>query len=133
MLLGTTLAFGAGKGWETDYNTAIAKAKATGKPVLVEFTGSDWCPPCKMMEKKVFSKSAFIKAASKDFVLLVLDFPRSDRALAKANEPYAEKYGVTGFPSVVILDPSGKKKDLFIASQYPSIDGMLAKVRASKS
>ena len=35
---------------------ALAKAKAEKKNVLVEFTGSDWCPPCIAMRKNVFSK-----------------------------------------------------------------------------
>jgi len=43
----------AGASWMTDIDSALAKAKKEKKNVLVEFTGSDWCPPCIMMDKKV--------------------------------------------------------------------------------
>ena len=36
--------------WLTNYDTAISKAKKQKKNVLVYFTGSDWCPPCKMLK-----------------------------------------------------------------------------------
>jgi len=40
------------KGFETDYNTAVKKAASSNKNVMMVFTGSDWCPPCIMMEKQ---------------------------------------------------------------------------------
>ena len=69
-------------GWQTDVDAAIALAKKEGKSVMLEFTGSDWCPPCIMMKKEVFSKEEFFKAASKNFVLVHLDFPKADKELA---------------------------------------------------
>ena len=44
------------EGWTTDLDEAFKKAKSENKSVLVEFTGSDWCPPCIAMRKNVFSK-----------------------------------------------------------------------------
>jgi len=121
------------KGFETDYNTAVKKAAASNKNVMMVFTGSDWCPPCIMMEKNVFSKSDFIKTASKDYVLLVLDFPRKDPALKKKNEPYAAKYGVNGFPTVVLIN--GKKKELSrtTATAYPSVKQFLSYLTSVKA
>jgi thiol:disulfide interchange protein len=113
------------KGWSTDLDKAIAQAKAENKSVLVEFTGSDWCPPCIAMRKNVFSKEEFIKAASKKFVLVELDFPKSDKELSKKNQPLVEKFRIEGFPTVVLLDSDGKEFTRFIASQFPKVEDFL--------
>jgi len=113
------------KGWSTDLEQSIAKAKAENKSVLVEFTGSDWCPPCIAMRKNVFSKQEFVDAASKNFILVELDFPQGDEALKKKNEPMAKKYNIEGFPTVVLLDSEGKEFTRFFASEFPSVDAFL--------
>ncbi|MES2997280.1 MAG: thioredoxin family protein [Verrucomicrobiota bacterium] len=107
-------------GWSTDLEKAIAEAKQQNKSVLVEFTGSDWCPPCIAMRKNVFSKKDFVAKAAEKFVLVELDFPRGDKELAKKNEPYFIKYKVEGFPTVVLLTPEGKPFGKFIASDFPT-------------
>ncbi|BCX48270.1 hypothetical protein HAHE_21780 [Haloferula helveola] len=110
------------EGWSTDLEKAFKDAKAQNKPVLVEFTGSDWCPPCIAMRKNVFSKKEFVKKASEDFILVELDFPRGDKEVKKKNEPYAKKYDIEGFPTVILFDSNGKEFNRFFASQYPKID-----------
>lgn len=107
----TVLASAATKGWTTDFEAAKAQAKKEGKALLVEFTGSDWCPPCKKLHKEVFSKSSFVKSASQDFVLVELDFPQKkklDADLKKQNEDLAKKYKVRGFPTVLLMDSNGR-------------------------
>lgn len=113
------------EGWSTDLDKALAEAKAAKKSVLVEFTGSDWCPPCIAMRKNVFSKKEFVKAASKNFILVELDFPKADKSLADKNKPLAEKYKIEGFPTVILLDPEGKEFDRFFASEYPKTEDFL--------
>jgi len=126
LLIFTITANASLKGFETDYNTAIKKAAASNKNVMILFTGSDWCPPCMMMEKNVFSKSDFVKAASKDYVLLMLDFPRKNPALEKKNTPVAKKYKVNGYPTVVLLDAKKKELSRTKASTHPSVKQFLA-------
>jgi thiol:disulfide interchange protein len=113
------------EGWTTDLDKALEKAKAEKKSVLVEFTGSDWCPPCIAMRKNVFSKKEFIDAAAKKFVLVELDFPKGDQAVADKNEPMAKKYNIEGFPTVILLTPEGKEITRFFASEFPQIDTVL--------
>jgi thiol:disulfide interchange protein len=113
------------EGWSTDLDKALAEAKAAKKSVLVEFTGSDWCPPCIAMRKNVFSKKEFVQAASKNFILVELDFPKADKALADKNKPLAEKYKIEGFPTVILLNPEGKEFDRFFASEYPKTEDFL--------
>ncbi len=113
------------EGWSTDLAKALEKAKAEKKFVLVEFTGSDWCPPCIAMRKNVFSKKEFVDAAAKKFILVEIDFPNGDESLKKKNEPLAEKYKIEGFPTVVLLTPEGKEFNRFYASEYPKTEDFL--------
>jgi protein disulfide-isomerase len=97
--------------WMTDFDAATAKAKADEKPLLVNFTGSDWCGWCIKLDKEVFSKSTFKDYAEENLVLVEIDFPRgkSQSAELKAqNEALAGKYGIRGFPTILLLDADGK-------------------------
>ena len=114
------------EGWETNVKDAIELAKKENKSVMLEFTGSDWCPPCIMMKKKVFSKEEFVSKASEKFILVHLDFPQGDPELKKKNMPYAEKYDIEGYPTVILLDDKGKEFDRFFASAYPEVDKFIA-------
>jgi thiol:disulfide interchange protein len=113
------------EGWSTDLNKALEKAKAENKSVLVEFTGSDWCPPCIAMRKNVFSKKEFVAAASKKFILVELDFPKGDKDLKEKNQPFAEQYKIEGFPTVILLGADGKEFTRFFASQFPKTEDFL--------
>ncbi len=121
----------AGEGWTTNVEEALVKAKKEKKSVLLEFTGSDWCPPCMMMHKKVFSKKSFVKKASKKFILVTIDFPNKNPELKKANRKYLDKYKVNAFPTVVLLDEEGKEFDRFTASRYPSVKKFLDHINKS--
>jgi thiol:disulfide interchange protein len=112
-------------GWTTDLDKAFEKAKAEKKAVLVEFTGSDWCPPCIAMRKNVFSKKEFVEAASKNYILVELDFPKGDKATAEKNEPLAQKYQIEGFPTVILFNSEGKEFTRFFASDFPQTDAFI--------
>lgn len=95
----------------TDFETAKKKAAKDNKPLLVKFTGSDWCPPCIKLDKEVFSKKDFKSAVEKDFVVVILDFPRKKELPAeqtKANKEVAKKYGLKSYPTVMLMDQKGK-------------------------
>lgn len=79
--------------------------------LLMDFTGSDWCPPCILLRKQVFSKPEFADYAAKNLVLLEVDFPRFKKQSDEenvANQKLAQQFGIEGFPTIVILDSSGK-------------------------
>ncbi len=121
----------AGAGWMTDIDSALAKAKKENKNVLIEFTGSDWCPPCIMMDKKVFSKTEFTDAAKKNFILVKIDIPNKDKALKKKNGKVMKKYSVRGVPTVLLFGSDGNEFHRFSAAQYPSIEQFLAHLKGS--
>lgn len=95
----------------TDFEAAKAKAVAEQKPMLLDFTGSDWCGWCIKLDKEVFSQQAFQAYAADSLVLVELDFPRrkaqSDELKAQ-NEALAQKYNIRGFPTIVVLSPEGE-------------------------
>lgn len=98
--------------WITDFEAAKAKAKAEDKPILVDFTGSDWCGWCIKLDKEVFTKASFTEYASENLVLLEIDFPskkvKQSAELKAQNKAMAEKYGIKGFPTILLLDAEGK-------------------------
>ena len=97
--------------WETDFEAAQAKAKASGKHMLLDFTGSDWCGWCIRLKKEVFSQPEFKEYASKALVLVQVDFPRGkpqSDALKKQNEALAKKFNVRGFPTIILLSSEGE-------------------------
>lgn len=100
----------AAEGWLNNIDKGIEQAKKDNKLVLVEFTGSDWCPPCKALKKDVFPSPEFQKIADKSLVLVELDFPRqkeiSDEQ-KKYNGEMAKKYAITGYPTVYLLNNEG--------------------------
>ena len=98
--------------WFDDYDAAVAVAKEEGKDLFVDFSGSDWCHYCIKLEKEVLTHDAWIDAASKEFVLVMLDFPRGDEAKAKVpnpkrNQQLAQELNVEGFPSVFLMTVDG--------------------------
>ncbi len=62
----------AGDGWMTDFEAAKVKAKAENKPMLLDFTGSDWCGWCIKLDKEVFGEAAFKDYAVAELVLVEL-------------------------------------------------------------
>ena len=97
--------------WITDYDQALAVAKAQNKKVLLNFTGSDWCGWCIKLDKEVFSQKQFLNYAKDNYILVKLDFPRRTQLpanLKRQNDALAKKYKVRGFPTVVVLNSNGK-------------------------
>ena len=92
--------------WLTDLEEAKAQGIKEKKPVLVDFTGSDWCPPCKALHKNVFESKEFAAVASK-YVLVELDYPRNkpqEPELKAKNAALSKQFGITGFPTVLLID-----------------------------
>lgn len=118
--------------WLTSIEDGVKLAKEQNKLVLIEFTGSDWCPPCIMMNEKVFGKTAFLEGAQKDYILVKLDMPNSDPELKKENELLMSKFKVRGVPSVLLFDADGKEFTRFIASQHRTVDAFLDKLVSAK-
>lgn len=96
--------------WITDFEQAKSLAKEKGLPILADFSGSDWCGWCIKLDKEVFQTSEFQDYAKNNLVLLLLDFPSKKKQspeLKKQNRALAQKYGIRGYPTVLLLDHEG--------------------------
>lgn len=97
--------------WLTDINQAKSISSKEKKPILVYFTGSDWCPPCKMLKQDFFNSPAFEEKA-KNMVLLMVDMPRRIDIISpeqkKKNTALVHKYNKNGsYPNIVALNANG--------------------------
>lgn len=113
--LGLNSAFAGGEGWTHDFEAAKKQAAEEKKDLLIDFTGSDWCPPCKALTAQVLSKEEFRTLTKDKFVLVELDFPRQPENVEKQSEADRERnqklvtdYGVEGFPTIILADAGGK-------------------------
>ena len=99
--------------WLTDLEAAKKKAAAEKKPILMFFTGSDWCGWCKKLHEDVLDKDEFQDFAKENVILLELDFPNSipqSDALKKQNKALGEKFKVSGYPTMVLVASDGEKE-----------------------
>jgi len=108
----STLAVARADGsWLTSYKQALKVSKETGKPILADFTGSDWCHWCIQLHREVFDTPKFKKWAAKNVVLLELDYPRrtpQPAELRQQNLGLLRKFSyIRGYPTILFLKSDG--------------------------
>lgn len=113
LMVAATSATAGDDNWVADFDKAVETAKKENKNLLVDFTGSDWCGWCIKLHDEVFKHEAFLTVAKKDFVLVALDFPKSEELKAKVPNPERNaelqtKYGVRGFPTILLMTADGE-------------------------
>jgi thiol-disulfide isomerase/thioredoxin len=108
--------------WLTSFDTAKNEAAAKGQPILMNFTGSDWCPACKQIAP-VLRSSEFLAFAGDNVVLVEIDFPRYRAQAAleqQANRVLAQKYGISGYPTLLLVHANGSVIEQVPPSLKPS-------------
>lgn len=100
--------------WTMDFDAAKKIAAEKKLPILLNFTGSDWCGWCKLMDKGVFAKDEWKQYAGENVLLVTLDFPKDKTIVpekyVERNNELKTKFEVRGYPSYVILDSDGETK-----------------------
>lgn len=105
-------AAGSSLRWHDQYEEASEQAKKEGKPLLLFFSGSDWCSWCTRLEEEVLTTQAFAQEVAEQFVFVRLDFPLYSTLhpqIAAQNKQLRRKYDIRTFPAVVLLDERGNK------------------------
>jgi thiol-disulfide isomerase/thioredoxin len=108
--------------WRSDFPGALKQAQSENKQVLLDFTGSDWCPWCIKFDQDVLSTPRFGDYAGQNLELVRVDFPRHTPLPAdqqRANDALAKQFGVDGFPTYVLLNSAGRE----IGRQVGYLDG----------
>jgi thioredoxin-related protein len=94
----------------TDFAAAKKLAAENKRPILLVFSGSDWCIWCKRLDKEVFATEEFAEYAEKNIVFVYADFPRRKQLsseLKKHNEELKKMYKISGYPTVYLLNADG--------------------------
>ncbi len=93
--------------WYEKLEDAVAASAKSGKPILADFTGSDWCHYCQVLKVEVWDTPEFASWAARNVVLLQVDMPFAkpqSPELQKQNEALTAKFAIETFPNVLILD-----------------------------
>ncbi len=101
-----TISLGSETAWMTDFEAARDKAEKEDKPILMNFTGSDFCPPCIMLSKEVFDTEEFRKYAAENLVLMEVDFPKAKpqpESLQRQNAELARALQIQGYPTLYLI------------------------------
>ncbi|MEG2076921.1 MAG: thioredoxin family protein, partial [Victivallaceae bacterium] len=102
--------------------------------IMIYFSGTDWCPACKIFEKHVLSKPEFINYANKNLVLVNIDFPRDSSKVSQETKDYNDKlvksFGVVGFPSIFLLRSNGTLATSEVGYRGESASRYVAKIKA---
>ncbi len=98
--------------WTQDYDAAVKLAAEKKLPLFVNFTGSDWCGWCKLMDREVFSKDEWKNWATNKIVLAYVNFPNNEKLVpkeyVKRNQALQSEFGVRGYPTYVVLYFDGR-------------------------
>ncbi len=100
--------------WLPDFDAALSQSAKDGKPLILVFSGSDWCAPCIKLDKSIWQSNTFREYASDNYILYKADFPRKKKNQLSAevlgkNKELAARYNSKGyFPLVLVLDKEGQ-------------------------
>jgi thioredoxin-related protein len=98
--------------WETNVTKAMAISTETKKPLLLFFTGSDWCGWCIRLQKEVLRTPEFAAWAKENVVLVELDYPRKapqTEDIKKQNNELQMAFGIQGFPTIILANATTKE------------------------
>ena len=93
--------------WLNNLDKAVELSNKNQKPVLLFFTGSDWCGWCKRLQAEVFAKPEFKEWATKNVVLMEVDFPRRvplSPELQAQNGALQQFFQVQGYPTIWLVN-----------------------------
>jgi thioredoxin-like negative regulator of GroEL len=86
--------------WEKSFDDALKKAKASGKPIFVDFW-AEWCTWCHRLDKTTYVDPAVV-LRSEEFVAV-----KVNTEAGKREELVALQYDVQNLPTILFLSPGG--------------------------
>ena len=104
--------------WTTDFDKAMAVAKADSLPIYLYFTGSSWCIWCKKMDREIHNQDAFRQKTVGKMLFVKVDLPAGSQP-NETTKALLDTYHVHGVPTVVILSSDGEELARFRYQQMP--------------
>lgn len=89
----------------------MARGQAEEKPLVLLFTGSSWCPPCKQLADAVLLRPEWENFVRGSILFAVYDFPRGGGGSGPAAErriELAKRFGIEGFPTLIVVGQDGR-------------------------
>lgn len=111
-------------GWMVNVQQANVESSKTGKPIMANFTGSDWCGWCKKLRREVFDTPEFKAWAEKNVILLELDYPRSFQLpddLKQQNAQLQKAFSVSGYPTIWFFNLTNNDQGQFSIDALGSV------------
>jgi thioredoxin-like negative regulator of GroEL len=105
--------------WAGSFNAAIIQARKSNKLVMIDFY-TDWCGPCKLLERNTYTQANVISATTTHFVPVKLNAEQEGRALA-------QQYEVHSYPTILMITPDGRIQGRF--SGYRTAGPFVAQIR----
>ena len=93
--------------WLVDYQAARALAREKDLPILLNFSGTEWCPPCIQMATNVFCAPEWKAFAAEKVIPVLVDMPKDPGELSGERRELAARFGVQGVPVCFVLDSDG--------------------------
>ena len=95
----------------TPIEVATAAARRSHRPIFYEFS-AEWCGPCHLLEREVFMDPELAAKINDRFIAVkVIDRQREDGHNELAVQHLMDRYGINGFPTVVIAGVEGQPLD----------------------
>lgn len=91
--------------WTSNFDEAISQSQTEKKPVLILFTGTDWCPACRILERSVISNPEFSRLIGNKFIFMKAEFAKPYDA---RYQPLVDRYGIKQFPTFAVINGSGQ-------------------------
>jgi|SRR5271154_893193 len=117
--------------WGVDLPAALNRARSENKIVLLDFTGSDWCPWCIKFDQEVLSTGKFANYAGRKLELVEVDFPNTKAQsdlLKHDNAELKQRFNVSGFPTYVLLNSDGKELGRQVGYRAGGPDAFIAEL-----
>ena len=92
-------------GWLDDFETAVEKARAGNRPLLVYFDAL-WCSWCQQYKREVLDRPKVQSFVQRHYVAVVVDFD--------ARPDLFSRFGGVGLPFTVILSAEGRLVNRFV-------------------
>lgn len=88
-------------------DVAISRARATGKPIMYDFT-AEWCRPCHMLDAAVFQDADAAAGINEKFIpVRITDRKQEDGSNSPVVDALEKKYSVRAFPTVIFANADG--------------------------
>ena len=128
----TPVALAADANWLIDFEAAKKLATQQQKDLFIDFTGSDWCPPCIALHKRVLSQPDFAKQLGQHYVFVTLDYPndksKQSPQTIQQNERLKTLYKIRGFPTIILANANGKSYDTQVGYSGDRLDKYIQRI-----